>query len=118
MALPLFLQRTLTALLAATLLACGTTPLPAPDGTNALPGVPQSPAAPGVLSGSMASVPTLERGISRWQPVAWSELPGFESDALFEAWNAWLKSCERPGPVFAPLCPEVRRLSIGTAVEQ
>jgi membrane-bound lytic murein transglycosylase A len=32
---------------------------------------------------------------------------------LFEAWNAWLKSCERPGPVFAALCPEIRRLSIG-----
>jgi membrane-bound lytic murein transglycosylase A len=40
-------------------------------------------------------------------------LPGFDQDALFEAWNAWLKSCERPGAVFAPLCPEVRRLSIG-----
>jgi membrane-bound lytic murein transglycosylase A len=45
--------------------------------------------------------------------VSWSDLPGFESDALFEAWNAWLKSCERPGPAFAPLCPEIRRLSIG-----
>jgi membrane-bound lytic murein transglycosylase A len=45
--------------------------------------------------------------------VPWSELPGFEGDALFEAWNAWLKSCERPGPVFAPLCGDVRRLSIG-----
>jgi membrane-bound lytic murein transglycosylase A len=57
--------------------------------------------------------PGLLRGKSRWVPVAWSELPGFEGDALFEAWNAWLKSCERPGPVFAYLCPEVRRLSIG-----
>jgi membrane-bound lytic murein transglycosylase A len=45
--------------------------------------------------------------------VDWSELPGFEDDSLFDAWNAWLKSCERPGPVFAPLCPEIRRLSIG-----
>jgi membrane-bound lytic murein transglycosylase A len=45
--------------------------------------------------------------------VPWRDLPGFEGDALFEAWNAWLKSCERPGPVFAPLCPEIRRLSIG-----
>ena len=52
---------------------------------------------------------------SRWTPVRWRDLPGFEGDALFEAWNAWLKSCERPGPVFAPLCAEVRRLSIGDA---
>jgi membrane-bound lytic murein transglycosylase A len=55
---------------------------------------------------------------SRWQPVRWAELPGFGDDALHEAWNAWLKSCERPGPVFAPLCGEVRRLSIGTPEEQ
>jgi len=52
-------------------------------------------------------------GTGRWVPVDWSELPGFEDDSLFDAWNAWLKSCERPGPVFAPLCPEIRRLSIG-----
>ncbi|MBG6073450.1 membrane-bound lytic murein transglycosylase A [Polaromonas sp. CG_9.7] len=55
---------------------------------------------------------------SRWVPVHWAELPGFEEDTLFEAWNAWIKSCERPGPVFAPLCSEVRRLSIASAQEQ
>ena len=57
-------------------------------------------------------------GKSRWVAVQWSELPGFEEDSLFEAWNAWIKSCERPGPVFAPLCSEVRRLSIASAQEQ
>ncbi len=51
-------------------------------------------------------------------PVRWAELPGLGDDPLFEAWNAWLKSCERPGPVFGPLCAEVRRLSIGTPDEQ
>lgn len=60
----------------------------------------------------------LLQGKSRWVPVSWSELPGFDTDALHEAWNAWIKSCERPGPNFAPLCPEVRRLSIGSAEEQ
>ena len=50
--------------------------------------------------------------------MRWSELPGFADDALHEAWNAWLKSCERPGPAFAPLCPEVRRLSIASPDEQ
>ena len=55
---------------------------------------------------------------SRWVPVHWSELPGLEEDKLFEAWNAWLKSCEKPGPVFAPLCGEVRRLSIAGMEEQ
>ena len=55
---------------------------------------------------------------SRWIPVAWSELPGFAEDSLFKGWNAWLKSCERPGPALAGLCGEVRRLSIGSPQEQ
>ena len=55
---------------------------------------------------------------SRWTPASWSELPGFESDSLHEAWNAWLKSCERPGPNFAALCGDIRLLSLGTAQEQ
>ncbi len=58
------------------------------------------------------------QGKARWQPVRWAELPGFGDDALHEAWNAWLKSCERPGPAFASLCPDVRRLSIGSGDEQ
>ncbi len=58
------------------------------------------------------------RSKSRWTAVRWSELPGFETDALYEAWNAWLKSCERPGPVFAALCSEVRSLSIGDGADQ
>lgn len=65
------------------------------------------------LSGGM-DMPDIPRGAnSNWVAVPWSELPGFGSDVLYDAWNAWLKSCERPGPVFASLCPEVRRLSIG-----
>jgi membrane-bound lytic murein transglycosylase A len=66
-----------------------------------------------VQPSEIAGLPSVSRGNSRWVAVPWSDLPGFEHDALYEAWNAWLKSCERPGPVFAPLCPEVRSLSIG-----
>ena len=54
----------------------------------------------------------------RWVTVAWSELPGFADDNLFEAWNAWIKSCERPSPVFAGYCGDVRRLSIASPDEQ
>ena len=50
---------------------------------------------------------------SRWTAVAWSELTGWNEDAMHEAWSAWLQSCEKPGPVFAPLCTEVRQLSLG-----
>jgi len=82
----------------------------------------QTPATPTELAAPLLSTPTddadplpaaIERAKSRWTAVSWAELPGFEDDPLFEAWNAWIKSCERPGPVFAPLCSDVRRLSIG-----
>jgi len=75
------------------LLACGSAPLRGP------------PAA-------TATGTALLQGKSRWVPVDWSELPGFEQDGLYEAWNAWIRSCERPVAPFAALCADVRRLSI------
>ncbi len=62
--------------------------------------------------------PVLQQPRSRWVPVRWSELPGLSDDALHEAWNAWLKSCERPVPVQGTLCPEVRRLTIASPDDQ
>ena len=50
--------------------------------------------------------------------MRWAELPGFTEDALHEAWNAWIKSCERPQPPFTALCSDVRQLSIATGAEQ
>ena len=88
------------------------TPLPVsrprvPDAPTAPPGTPPAIAEP---QGPLP--PALQQAKSRWTPVRWSELPGFADDTLFEAWNAWLRSCERPGTTFAPLCGDVRRLSI------
>jgi membrane-bound lytic murein transglycosylase A len=60
----------------------------------------------------------LAQGKSRWVAVPWSELPGVHDDTLHEAWNAWLKSCERPAPGVGALCSEVRRLSIASDAEQ
>jgi membrane-bound lytic murein transglycosylase A len=93
------------------LAACGSGPgyYPAPKSTG--PTDLTGPGTPYVFNSGTGSAAA--PGGSRWLAVPWSDLPGFESDALFEAWNAWLKSCERPGPAFAPLCPEIRRLSIG-----
>ncbi len=48
---------------------------------------------------------------SRWVPVPWSDLPGLETDALNEAWPAWLQSCTRPSPPWRRLCPEIRQLA-------
>lgn len=93
-----------------TLAGCASAPWPpagrAPDSRA------RAPAADSALG------PVLLQARSRWTPVAWSELPGLQEDPLHEAWNAWLKSCERPGPVFAPLCSEVRLLSISSVQEQ
>jgi membrane-bound lytic murein transglycosylase A len=55
---------------------------------------------------------------SQWVPVSWSELTGLSEDSLFQAWNAWLRSCEKPMPAFARLCGEVRRMSIASNSEQ
>jgi membrane-bound lytic murein transglycosylase A len=62
--------------------------------------------------------PSIAQTKSRWTPVRWTDLPGWDTDALHEAWNAWLKSCERPNTALASLCPEVRRLSIVGAQQQ
>lgn len=96
-------------------MACGSVLLddPAPA-TRSVASVPVAP-SPG--DAAPLSAP-LAQARSRWTPVRWAELPGFQADALNEAWNAWVKSCERPGPAFAPLCGEVRRLSIADAATQ
>jgi membrane-bound lytic murein transglycosylase A len=94
------------------LAGCASTPLPplepAPTAPVARPAAPDD----GPVGAPLA------QGKSRWLPVRWSELPGFDDDALNEAWNAWLKSCEKPPAAFAPLCPQVRQLSIASADEQ
>lgn len=89
-------------------------------GTARLPGAPPAgPAVPGATAPE-DGVPAggIPQGKSRWRPVPWADLPGFEADALHEAWNAWLKSCERPAPPWTALCPQVRQLSIASAEEQ
>lgn len=72
---------------------------------------------PGTVTDGAPIGPAIERARSRWCRCA-GPLPELEQDNTTEAWNAWIKSCERPGPTFAPLCSEVRRLSLGTPDEQ
>lgn len=107
-----------TALIVGTLVACSTRP-PAPTDAPAATTAPPPPPFASVPAAPAAAVPgTLAQPKSRWVPVPWDELPGFEQDSTTEAWNAWIKNCERPAPAFAPLCGDVRRLSIGTPDEQ
>jgi membrane-bound lytic murein transglycosylase A len=62
--------------------------------------------------------PVRQHGRSQWVPVPWSALPGLLDDPLHSAWNAWLRSCERPGPTWAATCRELRPLALGTRDEQ
>ena len=50
--------------------------------------------------------------------MRWAELPGWGQDRLHEAWNAWVRGCERPVSGHTALCGEVRQLSIATPAEQ
>ncbi len=106
-----------------TLAACATRMPDYVPSSSPPPAAPTQPApaepTPYTITGDTAPLPApITQGKSRWTAVRWAELPGFGQDPLHEAWNAWLKSCERPGPVQAPLCKDVRRLSIASGNEQ
>jgi membrane-bound lytic murein transglycosylase A len=101
------------ALIVGILAACGSAPRHVP--TQPIPNKPQE-AQPQASAGDVVT-----HTRSRWVRTDWSELPGFNEDALAQAWNAWIKSCERPASLPAALlalCPQVRALSIGSPEEQ
>ena len=79
---------------------------------------PTAPAPVPVPPDSTVRADAITHPKSRWVPVPWSELPGWNADALYDAWNAWIRSCEKPATGFAALCSDVRRLSIASEAEQ
>lgn len=100
------------------LAGCGSVPLSpgaAPPAVTA-PSA-EAPAAVAPAAGAQGG-PSMTTAKSRWVAVPWSELPGFGDDALYEAWNAWLKNCERPVAPWSRLCGEVRQLSIASPEDQ
>ena len=108
------LLQALALVAAALLAACGSSSLryPAPMSDASAPAGPQARPATGEVPG------TLQQARSRWVPVDWSELPGLEQDPLYDAWSAWIRSCEKLAATQAALCSEVRRLSIATPEDQ
>lgn len=99
------------ALLATTLLGCAS----APPATTA-PAETAQPAATPTIAATSSEV--IVQAQSRWVPVDWSDLPGFDNDDLSAAWNAWLRSCERPGPIWAALCAQIRPLALANSDQQ
>ncbi|MFA6615249.1 MAG: MltA domain-containing protein, partial [Hydrogenophaga sp.] len=83
-------------------------------------GPPEAPFADGMDDATLPA--PIVRGKSLWTPTRWSELPGWGRDSLHEAWNAWLKTCEKTGAPATPgspeLCRQVRQLSIATPEQQ
>ena len=109
-----------------TLAACGSAPqLNAEQPQTQRPPTKPTPNAPSALPPAQIApvnpVPVINQVRSRWVAASWNDLPGVEQDALDQAWNAWLKSCERSAALPAPLaalCPQVRALSIASRQEQ
>jgi membrane-bound lytic murein transglycosylase A len=60
---------------------------------------------------STPTVATIERPESRWIAASWQELPGWQQDAVQQAWPALLLSCERPATAWVTLCDEAARLA-------
>ena len=114
-----------TTAIVGSLLACAAAPDPYPQdqpGTGLETVTNAQPSTTAQAVPDRPLPPALQRSSSRWIPVRWADLPGWGQDRLHEAWNAWLKGCERPTatgmPGQAKLCNEVRQLSIGTSEAQ
>ncbi len=119
------LQSTLTSVavcaIVGTLAGCGSVavqspPIASAPGGLSLPAPQSNSPAPQDEAGP--ALPSIVQAKSRWTAVGWADLPGFAQDPLHEAWNAWLKSCEKPLVPWAALCGDVRRLSIASGDEQ
>lgn len=83
-----------------------------------LAGVLVACSTPSPRGGRGDAPPTAARTKSRWVSVDWSQLPGTAQEDLHDAWNAWIKSCERPPVALASLCEDVRRLSLGSTAQK
>jgi membrane-bound lytic murein transglycosylase A len=100
---PKCLKRSILVALTLVLVSCASPPRtksPAPD--VKLPAATE-PAVTG---------PPLLRARSRWVPVNFSDLPGWEQDRSAELWPALLRSCERPAPEWLRLCGQARAASL------
>jgi membrane-bound lytic murein transglycosylase A len=51
-------------------------------------------------------------------PAAIEDLPGWPQESMAEVWTLLLANCDVSGTVLAPLCSDIRRLSIASEAEQ
>ena len=79
-------------------------PSPAADAPTATP----SPPAPGDKAA------TLMRNRARWVASTWTELPGWDADAVSELWPSLLRSCEKPAFDWARVCVDAQKIATPT----
>ncbi len=91
--------------------ACSSVPLGDDAPAPTRPAVPPA-AAPDRADSLPAPGGALQRGRSRWVPVRWSDLPGWDADRSAELWPALLRGCERPAAGWAALCAQARSAGI------
>lgn len=99
-------------------------PMPEEPPSSSPPPAPLAPAPlpealpPGPIGKAPAAPPAMPK--SQWVSASFADLPGWgqDNEALHAAWNAWIKSCQRPAPVWTRLCASVRQLSIASAADK
>jgi membrane-bound lytic murein transglycosylase A len=74
------------------------------------PTPPPSAPRPAQTAERPAGTPSvvMQRPRSRWVSADWTELPGWEADALTELWPALLRGCDKPPLEWARVCVDAR----------
>lgn len=92
--------------------------LPEQNGTGAHRTSPSSPSGPDIAltlpdnyNRPAANARIINMPGSRWVPVGWADLPGWEDDRISEAWQAWIWSCSQPSATWAVACAQIMRLT-------
>ena len=88
------------------LCGCASAPLPEPKAEAPKPGPP--PVASAALPQDEVAPTTLQRAASRWVPVSYAALPGWNEDRPSQWWPALLRGCERAAGAWIKLCAEAR----------
>ena len=105
------------------LAGCVTRPMPVSPAVPAPKPVPiaapvAEPAAAAPVAAVTPAAPTINRAASRWVPVPWSDLPGWNADSLGSAWSAWMASCQRAVAPWAGVCADARGLGASSDADK
>jgi membrane-bound lytic murein transglycosylase A len=67
----------------------------------------------GAGAGAASAMPSgaVTRARSRWVPARWTDLPGWNADALVDFWPAFGRGCERPPAAWSALCEQARAVA-------